>query len=369
MRKPFIVLLICAILAASSSFALAENSFSAPSYFKENHDHICYDCPITIARLTEETIYSYAVTLLPMLSLPPSVFSDQSIIETERRLYNDESYPYYVDYYVLANDENVLLSSNGRVSYSTPVGAALRQLLRSYRDEFTPCQPDEYDMEPIQQMIHDISALLPGFPSLHHVQAAYRLTHEEAIAYAARFDQMYRESFTDTADKSLQKKLSGCEEDCLFVQLQYDYDGLCLGSNYYYMLPGSDRMIDIMPAVFIVCDGKIVDVQMDTIYSITQHLAEQSHIMGFEEAKNHFEEKMNEALLLKDWSVYAIELEACVSVTGSKQEDFRIQPVWHFSVIEKSRIENVKEKYLHAAYIQGAHHYIFNAESGEWINW
>lgn len=369
MRRSFIILLIYMVVAELGSSALAENSFLAPSYFKENHDHIYYDCPIKNARLTEETLYNYAVKLLPMLSLPPSVFSDQSIIETEHRTYNDGSYPYYEDYYVLANGESVLLSSNGSVSYSTPVGFALRQILRSYGDEFTPCQPDEYILETIQQMIRDISVLLPDFPSLRHVQFAYHLTHVEAIAYAARFDQMYRESFPEATDISLQKKISDCMEDCFFVQLQYDYDNLCLGSNYYYLFPGSDRMIDMMPAVFIVCDGKIVHVEMDTIYSITQPLAEQSQIMSFEEAMNHFEEKMNEVLLLKDWSVYAIELEACVSVTGSKQEDFRIQPVWHFSVIEKSRFENAKEKYLHAAYVQGAHHYIFNAESGEWINW
>ncbi len=366
-----IVCLVACMLAVCIGFtACAETGNdwrdSCPSYFSCSRGSIQYEAPVTIHQQNNYTLHRWSASLASMLTIEPSLFSAQKVRNEEHRVFNDYEYETYDNYYILDDESTLLVSSNGRCTFSTPRGSALNQLFNMYSDQLLPCTLQATEVELVTRTMSDISGCVNNFPK-YRIRLAFTLTHDDALKYAKMYDEAYSAAFSQKKSSVLENVMENCG-DITYVRLQYEYDGLGMG-DYYYEIHSSERVIYLNDAMLILCGSEVVYVSMPRVYITDEQLSDVTNAYSFEDAVSHFEAKMNEGLLLDDWLVYAIDFETGVYATGSGQGDFEIVPVWHFYAISEKAISEVEPEYIDAVYESATHHYVFDAQNGNWISW
>lgn len=348
---------------AQAEIRCEELQSSLPDKVQMDHGDIHYDAEVLFRGTSEAEFCDFNAQRPSMLNVDRTLFSDVNISQKEHRVDNYGMYERQEDYFVLEDGATFLTSSDGRLFYQTPQGAALHQLYGFYSYEFEPAAADQefiqnYESD-LYDLINKLSLSVASKPILHQT-----MNHEKALDLAKRFDAEFKATFDKKVD-SLAGILADCGESVL-IEIPFAYGGIEL-PNYLYKIAANDRYIDMYNIVAVFSDGQLQYFTADSIYETTSAREKYSSVYDLNEAIEHFESKLNEGLILEDKLVYRIALENIVSATGTGQDDFEILPVWHFYMTADSLLEDVPLEMKDVTLIGGTEHYVFHAATGRWI--
>lgn len=365
-----VILLLCVIgIGIPSRYVYAETSYETvqydlPAVLAADHGSIHYDADVLFRATQQSELYGYNAELPSMLDTEITLFSGSKVKEREQRYYSDEEYDTQVTYLSFENDATLLLSSAGRIEYQTPLGQALHQIYQSYPSEIDEISPNDASLQDslayTKGLLKSILSTIETVPDV-----CKSLSSAEAAALAAQFDADYASYFSKKTN-GLLATVKGCA-DSIYLELAQTYGGVDLG-DFFYVIRENDRIIDMKNITAIFCDNTLQYFSAPYVYVISDVQNVYSSLYGLTDAVEHFEEKLNEGLILQDQTVYRISFENVVAATGTDQTDFEIVPAWHFFVIPTATLNDSPAQTAESLLESATKHYVFHAATGQWIS-